>query len=621
MVSASGSQLRQRLGIGGASAGTLTAVRLTLPSDATAAQLYAEGLDRLRDFDTLRARDLLLKAARIEPTHASTHQALADAWHSLGYDTEARAEAARAVELSAGLPREERLMMQGQSAAVAHDWQHAIDIFRSLITFYPDNIDYGVRLARSQVSAGKVTESLTTLQELRRQSPSWADDAHIELAEAYAQLHHNDYPQSLAAADRAVRIGTDLGQKLVRAEGLWMKASSLERLGKGQESLKISAEAQDLYRDSGDKRGFGIALLSSGDVLYDQGKLDEARREFQTALEVFRSIGHTINMGVTLERIGNCYFDEGKLAESRELYQQSLAAYRAVPWQEGIPSAIGNIANVLEQEGDIDGALRLNGEGLAQFEQTGQQRGFAATLVNMGELEMQRGGVSAASKYFDRAVEVYTHIAYARGIANAVVGQGDILLARNSPASAMERYQQALKAIQGIDEPSVNSSVQISIGIATLLAGHAAEAIPHLQHGVELALKEKNHVQATEGYGWMTRALLADGHIPEAVNAAEKAMEESRKQFAPRPKLTAALALARVQMAQGKMIEAKDSLKASRQLAEKHHYTPLALEARILMVRTEPNNPERHRQLSVLSAEAAGHDWKELAASARSATP
>jgi DNA-binding winged helix-turn-helix (wHTH) protein/tetratricopeptide (TPR) repeat protein/nucleotide-binding universal stress UspA family protein len=618
LVSASGSELRQHLGMEEASAGTLSSVRRTLPTDPIAARLYAEGLQRLRVFDALHARDLLQKAARIEPTHAATHMALADAWHAIAYEREARAEAARAVELSAGLPREESLIMQADAADLSHDWQHAIDIFRTLATFYPDNIDYSLRLARTQVSSGKVPDALATFEQIHRQVHSPADSARLDLGEAYALLHHNDYPRALVVVDRAIKTGTDLNQNLVRAEGLWIKASCLERLGKSQESLDASSEAQTLYHASGDQRGQALALLMSGDVLYDHGKLEEARQKFLVALDIFRKIGFTVNAGVTQERIGNTYFDQGKLAESRDLYQQSLDAYREAHWQAGIPSAIGNIANVLDQEGDIEGALRLDAEGLAQFEQTGQQRGYGATLINMGNLEMERGALSTASRYYARAMEVDTKIAYSRGLADAMAGRGDIFMLRNETASAIAQYRQAIQKMQGADEPSVDGALHIALGRAMVLDGNAPQAVPLLQQGIDLALKGQDHGTATGGYAWLTRAWLLQGRIAEASTNASHAVEESHKQFAPLPQLDGALALARVQIAQGNPAPARDALLTSLQTAEHHGYAPVALEIRILLAQTDPSQAQRRRLLSALAQDATGHQWLMLANEARS---
>jgi len=615
LVSAAGTQLRHRLGIEDTSTDGLVAGS-TLPSDPVAAQLYAEALDRLRTFDALQARDLLQRAARIEPGHALTHLALADAWHWLGYDPQAHDEAVRAAQLSANLPRQQGLLIQGQSAVISHDWQHAIDIFRTLNTFYPDNTDYGVRLARAQVGAGKVDDGLATIQDIRHQSPSPADDARIELAEAYVQLHHNDYPKALAAAERALQLGTDLNQDLVRAEGLWMKACALERQGKSQESLTTSAEAQKLYGAGGDHRGLGVALLLSGDVLYDQGKFDDARKEFLLARDVFQTSGNAVNTGMTQERIGNSYFSQGKLAESRQLYEDSLKSFREAHWQEGIPSAIGNLANVLDMEGNIEGALRLNAEGLAEFEQSGQQRGYAATLANMGDLELERGELDAASQDYARAAQVDTKIGYSRGSATVLIDQAGLALERNDAATALARTQQASKILEGIDAPLLVAAARIADGGATVLAGRAQEAIPHLQEGIDLALKDKEHGLAVEGYIWLSRAWLTENRLSEASAAAQRAVDEAHQQFGPLFQLRAAVALARVKIAQGKIADGRDDLRAAQSAAERHGYTSLALEARILLARTDPATTGR-RQLIALGNEASHHDWKLIAADAR----
>jgi len=303
------------------------------------------------------------------------------------------------------------------------------------------------------------------------------------------------------------------------------------------------------------------------------------------------------------------------------LYQQSLNAYREVPWQEGIPSAIGNIANVLDQEGDIEGALRLDAEGLAQFQQTGQQRGYGATLINMGNLEMERGALSAASQYYAHATEVDTKIAYSRGLADALAGRGDILLARNDAASAIALYRQAIQKMQGTDEPSVDGALRIALGRATLLDGNAQQAVSLLQQGTDLALKGQDHGSATEGYSWLTRAWLLQGQITQAAGAASHAVEESQKQFAPLPQLEGTLVLARVQIAQGNPVPARDALLTFLQTAERHGYAPLALEIRILLARTEPSLPQRRRLLSALAQEATRHQWLMLANEAHVTAP
>src|SRR6185295_3905303 len=136
-------------------------------TDPEAARLYAEGVSRLRSFDPVGARDLLVRAVAIEPANAMSHSALAAAWSALGYDGRAREEAKAAFDRSAGLPREERLLIQGRYREAVQDWNKAAEIYWQLWSMYPDNLDHGLRLAAAQTAAGRTGEALETTAALR----------------------------------------------------------------------------------------------------------------------------------------------------------------------------------------------------------------------------------------------------------------------------------------------------------------------------------------------------------------------------------------------------------------------------------------------------------------------
>ena len=93
---------------------------------------------------------------------------LASAWKALGYDQKAVAAAQKAVEFSSGLRREEQLRVQGQYYEASHQWDRAIETWRSLYQSAPDNLDFGLRLAAAQISASKVSDARATLAGLRK---------------------------------------------------------------------------------------------------------------------------------------------------------------------------------------------------------------------------------------------------------------------------------------------------------------------------------------------------------------------------------------------------------------------------------------------------------------------
>jgi hypothetical protein len=100
LVSRAGVQLRGKLGVEAVSTDQVAGVRTSASSNSEAARLYAEGLAKLRVFEALAARDLLVKAVAAEPGYRLAHSALAAAWSALGYDGKDKEESTLAFNLS-----------------------------------------------------------------------------------------------------------------------------------------------------------------------------------------------------------------------------------------------------------------------------------------------------------------------------------------------------------------------------------------------------------------------------------------------------------------------------------------------------------------------------------------
>ena len=163
LVSRVGGALREGLGEPRLSEDQTAAVRATLPLDPMAARLYAEGLEKLRSYDATTARDLLTKAVEAEPASPLAHAALAQAWSQLGYDQRAVEEAQRAFDLSSGLPREQRLPIEARLAQAQRKWDEATALYQTLWKSFPDELEYGLRVAQTQVAGGHARDSLATV--------------------------------------------------------------------------------------------------------------------------------------------------------------------------------------------------------------------------------------------------------------------------------------------------------------------------------------------------------------------------------------------------------------------------------------------------------------------------
>lgn len=114
LVARAGARVRECLGLTALSPTEALGVKSSLPKDPEAARLYAEGLAKVRFFDAQGALPLLQNAVAKEPAFPLAHTALSSAYEVLGYDAKASEEAKKAVDLSGGLPREERLFVEAR---------------------------------------------------------------------------------------------------------------------------------------------------------------------------------------------------------------------------------------------------------------------------------------------------------------------------------------------------------------------------------------------------------------------------------------------------------------------------------------------------------------------------
>ena len=58
--------------------------------------------------------------------------------------------------------------MEGAYRETAREWKQAIEIYQTLFRFFPDNLEYGLRLANAQNSSGAPKEALATIETLRK---------------------------------------------------------------------------------------------------------------------------------------------------------------------------------------------------------------------------------------------------------------------------------------------------------------------------------------------------------------------------------------------------------------------------------------------------------------------
>src|SRR5678815_3199481 len=103
-----------------------------MPVGTEAARLYAEGLQRWRAAALIEARDLLARAIAAEPGFPLAHSVFSQVLHALGEEARMRDEARLAFELSAGLRREERWIIEARYREAIDQWPQAVELRRMI---------------------------------------------------------------------------------------------------------------------------------------------------------------------------------------------------------------------------------------------------------------------------------------------------------------------------------------------------------------------------------------------------------------------------------------------------------------------------------------------------------
>ena len=619
LVERAGSELRAKLGIGALNGSQSVVVKATMPSNAEAARLYSEGLQKLRMFDALAARDSLRKAAALDPNHAPTRSALAEAWSTLGYDDKAKEQAQRALELSAKFSSEERLLIEGRAHELLREGPKAVESYRTLSQLFPDRVDYGLLLLRAQLSGGQNEDATATLANLRKLPATEVEAARLDLIEANLGGVGGDFKREQVFAEKAVAGGRGIGAKLLEAEALLMEANARERMGQSDQAIPLIKQARERYMSAGYREGAARTLLINGDILYDQGHYEEAKGLFNDALVVFQETGSHGRIRSTYERLGNVAYSQGKLVEAKAYYDKTLRLDEEVHNVRGLSSDYGNLANALDGLGDLKGSLRMQLQSLAAFNEVGDKRGASETLNNLGNLYVEIGNFDEARKQYDQALSIAKETAYRRGEPFPISGIGDTLLAKGDTAGAGKKYAEALALCEEMKDEDFGGQVRTAMSFVALLEKRFGDGEGLARQAATAFDKNNAPGNGAWAHAMLARNLLGAGKLDEARAEATKAVTLAQQQSGKTPRFEAVLADARVKAKGGLAPEARKELEAVLGETRKYGYLSYELQTRLALCEVElgAGDATARTRLSALETEAKGRGLLLVANQAR----
>jgi tetratricopeptide (TPR) repeat protein len=618
LVARTGTRLREKFGVEEVTPAEATGVRAELPSSPEAYRLYAEGLGRLRLYDYQAARKLLEQAAAAEPDSAAIHSALAQSWRSLGYDQRATEEAKRAMDLSAGLSREKRLSIEGRYREATGDWDKAVEIYSALLRFYPDDLDYGLRLASAQRLGDRGRDALATVAGLRLLAAPAREDPRIDLEEAAAALPLGDFERSRRVAAAAVEKAERQGAGLLAARGRLEEGWALERMGQLPQAAAILAQARDAFAHADNSDGVARALQEMAGVRYDQGDLMGARKLYEDTLRVCRKSGNRRGVSNALNSSANILYEQGSLAAARELYEEALSIEREIGAKGDVAGTLGNIANVMDDQGDLAGAKKMHEEALRGFTEVANKRGISSTLSNLGGILVEQGDLAGAKSFYERALKACLETGYRRGRAYALAGLARVALNQGDLLGARRTAEQALAIRREMGDELNTASSRVDLATVAIEEGRPADAEAPLRSAIEAFHKAKSGDHEALADSTLALLLVERGKPSEAMAAVQRAKSLLSAGSALPVSFAIALAEARIDAgADGRRL-----LQSTLDQALRHGYLGYQYEARLALGELEARYGSAavaRASLAALGNEAAAKGFGLIARKASAA--
>ncbi len=548
LVARAGTSLRTTLGAGMLTPQQSAAMRATHSENPEAAQLYYQGLKKLRRYEAIEAKELLEKAVAADPGYALAHLALSKAWRTLGYSREAQESAREAFERRRGLSREATLLIEGRYYTTTGQWQEAAGVYGAVWRFFPDNLEYGLLLA-SVEDNGQSQKALLTLESLRQLPAPLNEDPRIDILEAGIAYSLSDYTRLLAAAEAGAARAEALGAKLAHARALRWQGVVYKARGENEKAEASLQRARDLYLSVGDTNGAADVMNISANLIKSRGQLDRSEAIHREALQIVSQTGNRRQIATLQTNLADTMHRRGDLRGAKALFEESLALAVDLGDRKREVTRIKHIAEVEIALGELTSAA----EGLARAVKYAEEIDYGLVLlescVSMGILLLKEGKLDEVEAWYERAEQENVRLESRELSLTIHSRRAELYLARGD----LEKASQELDVVEEVLAELAADRSELLFLRSRLLReqGRGAEAVKLLEEarrGFEAqGLRDRTRLAAAA----LAEALLEAGESAAAQEMLPALREEGSISQSLEVQLAVAISAARVAMAGG----------------------------------------------------------------------
>jgi len=454
-------------------------------SSVVALRHYNEGLALLRDGNNLEAVKLFETTVEEDPDFALAHSKLAQAYQNLGRSQKAEEASRAAVELSEGLPSQERYLILAESARIENDFEAGVDAYQNLLRSRPTDPQLHYEIGSLYEAQGEFDQAREHYDAALQADPQ---NITAQLAMGRILIKGGSPQESLAPLNQALSLAIQVDNQEARANALQALGIAYRYLGRPDEALKNFEESLAIKREIGDQRGTAASLSMIGQVLVGNGDIETARSRFEEAAEIRREIGDDLGLAATLmdlgelERIGGNY--DRALEQTREALRIQME--QGAVWNQA--RALNNLGAIYDAKGEYAESLIYYQRALELREQLGDPGGIADSLHNLAETYTILGRFGQAVDNSLRALDIRREATDERGTAIENFSLARVYQLQGRYGAALAANKEALDTLRRIEETGHwYIEVLAGYGSSLSLMGSFAEAKPVLEEASGLA--------------------------------------------------------------------------------------------------------------------------------------
>jgi tetratricopeptide (TPR) repeat protein len=596
--------LRTQLGLPSFDPAKLASAHAASAQTTDAQRTYAQGLMLMHAFDLKAARESFLRAVELAPDYPLAHSELANVYQMMGKDDLARKESARALSTAQNLSREAQLVLEARAHAAALEWGRAAETWETLFRFDPENLDYGIQLARCILRDGRPTEAFAVIARLRQLPEPASRWPAIDLLEAAVSSTVANFTRTRELAKIALQKGEAIGARSVIADASNSLCVAELRLGDAAAALRHQLRARQLYLELGDQSGLARSLEALGRIYETAGDYDRAVEVQQDVLAIARGWGEQKRIGSALLALGSAQSNSGDLAAARRSFEAARDTFQALGSRDSLGYAVYRLGLLRFDEGALSDARALVEGALEIHVAVGAPRPEAWERIELGMLDHAAGNLEAARERIAHGRKVAEAVQDRDSIARARLALGIVARDTGDINAAVVEMNAALNIYRQLD--SVNGRIIAELDLADLAIDRAAFTDAEQRAGQAFAAAERFPVERAYAAAIRMRAIGALGRASEAQQQAQLVASLLEPLQGWQDRIELRLALAEQQARAGDRAGAAAKVKQMLSEAQHNGHVGFEFEARALLVRLAPNDKLARRQLQA-DASARGY--------------